>query len=182
MAFPVFFDACTIYGITLSDLLLRLADEGAFRPLWSDEVLEEVRRNAVSGGISPAGIDRRLDVMRTYFPDALVTGHDELVEGLTCDPKDRHVLAAAVRAKADALVTFNVRDFPDESLEAFDVELVHPDVFLLDQLDLYPGMITRVLRELSEDYVDPPQSVEDVLGTLRRAGVPRFTDEVRRYF
>lgn len=182
MAFPVFFDACTIYGITLSDLLLRLADEGAFRPLWSDEVLEEVRRNPVSGGISPVGIDRRLDVMRTYFPDALVTGHDELVEGLSCDPKDRHVLAAAVRAKADALVTFNVRDFPDESLEAFDVELVHPDVFLLDQLDLYPGMITRVLRELSEDYIDPPQSVEDVLGTLRRAGVPRFTDEVRRYF
>ncbi|GAA3339802.1 hypothetical protein GCM10017714_16960 [Curtobacterium pusillum] len=78
-------------------------------------------------------------------------------------------------------MTFTVRDFPAESLQAFDVEVVHPDAFLLDQLDLYPGMITRVPRELSEDYVDPPQSVGDVLGTLRRAGVPRFTDEVRRY-
>ncbi|GAA3339805.1 hypothetical protein GCM10017714_16970 [Curtobacterium pusillum] len=95
MAFTVFFDACTIYGITLSDFLLRLADEGAFRPLWSEGVLEEVRRNAVAAGISPTGIDRRLDVMRTYFPDALVTGHDDLVDALTCDPKDRHVLAAA---------------------------------------------------------------------------------------
>jgi predicted nucleic acid-binding protein len=181
VAFPVFFDACAIYGITLSDVLLRLADEGAFRPLWSDAVLDEVRRNAVAGGISSEGIDRRLTMMRTYFPDALVTGHDDLVDGLACDPKDRHVLAAAIRAKADVLVTFNVRDFPTESFEAFDVEVVHPDTFLLDQLDLFPGMITRVLRELSEDYVAPPQSVHDVLGTLRRAGVPRFSDEVRRY-
>ncbi|AOX64931.1 putative toxin-antitoxin system toxin component, PIN family [Curtobacterium sp. BH-2-1-1] len=181
MAFPVFFDACAIYGITLSDVLLRLADEGAFRPLWSEEVLDEVRRNAVAGGISAEGIDRRLDMMRTYFPDALVTGHGDLIDGLSCDPKDRHVLAAAIRAKADVLVTFNVRDFPAGSLEGFDVEVVHPDAFLLDQLDLFPGMITRVLRELSEDYVAPPQSVDDVLGTLRRAGVPRFTDEVRRY-
>ncbi|TDN46367.1 putative nucleic acid-binding protein [Curtobacterium flaccumfaciens] len=181
MAFPVFFDACAIYGITLSDLLLRLADEGAYRPLWSDEVLDEVRRNAVDAGILADGIDRRLGVMRTYFPDALVTGHDDLVDGLTCDEKDRHVLAAAIRAKADALVTFNLRDLPAVSLEPFDVEVVHPDVFLLDQLDLYPGMVTRVLRELSEDYADPPQSVEDILGTLRRGGVPRFSDEVRRY-
>ncbi|ROP74358.1 PIN domain-containing protein [Curtobacterium sp. PhB115] len=182
MAFPAFFDACTIYGITLSDLLLRLADEGVFRPLWSDEVLDEVRRNAVDGGIDAAGIDRRLAMMRTYFPDALVTGHDDLVDGLTCDPKDRHVLAAAVRGSADVLVTFNLRDFPPSSLAALDVEAVHPDEFLLDQLDLYPGAVTRVLGELAEDYVDPPQSIVDVLETLRRAGVPRFADDVRRYF
>lgn len=181
MAFPAFFDACTIYGITLSDLLLRLADEGVFRPLWSDEVLDEVRRNAVDGGIDAAGIDRRLAMMRTYFPNALVTGHDDLVDGLTCDPKDRHVLAAAVRGSADVLVTFNLRDFPPSSLAALDVEAVHPDEFLLDQLDLYPGAVTRVLSELAEDYVDPPQSILDVLETLRRAGVPRFADDVRRY-
>jgi len=181
MAFPVFLDACTIYGFTLSDLLLRLADEGAFRPLWSDEVLTEVRRNAVAAGIPADGIDRRLDTMRVYFPDALVTGHEGLIDGLTCDEKDRHVLAAAVRGGADALVTFNLRDFPSTALEPFDVEVVHPDDFLLDQLDLYPGVVLRVLRELSEDYVDPPQRVEDILGTLHRAGVPRFADEVRRY-
>ncbi|ROQ17237.1 MULTISPECIES: PIN domain-containing protein [unclassified Curtobacterium] len=181
MAFPAFFDACAIYGITLSDLLLRLADDGVFRPLWSEQVLDEVRRNAVAAGASPSRIDRRLSMMRTYFPDALVTGHEDLAEGLTCDPKDRHVLAAAVRAGADVLVTFNLRDFPPASLAVLDVETVHPDDFLLDQLDLFPGVVTRVLRELAEDYVDPPQSVEDILDTLRRAGVPRFAIDVRRY-
>lgn len=181
MAFPAFFDACAIYGITLSDLFLRLADEGVFRPLWSESVLDEVRRNTIRGGVDAVGIDRRLTMMRTYFPDALVTGHEELIAGLTCDPKDRHVLAAAVRAGADVLVTFNLRDFPPTSLAALDIEAVHPDDFLLDQLDLFPGIVTRVLREIAEDYVDPPQTVADVLDTLRRAGAPRFAMDVRRY-
>ncbi|KTR41927.1 DNA-binding protein [Curtobacterium oceanosedimentum] len=181
MAFPAFFDACTLYGIRLTDLILRLADAGAFRPLWSDEVLDEVRRNVVGAGVDPSGIDARIDAMQTYFPDATVTGYEALTAAMTCDPKDRHVLAAAVRSKADVLVTFNLRDFPGASLEPFDVEVVHPDDFLLDQLDLFPGVVTRVLRELAEDYVDPPLTIDDVLEDLRRAGVPRFASDARRY-
>jgi predicted nucleic acid-binding protein len=181
MAFPAFFDACTLYGIRLTDLLLRLADEGSFRALWSDEVLEEVRRNVIRSGVDAAGIDHRITAMKQFFPDALVTGYEALTASMACDPKDRHVLAAAVRAKADVLVTFNVKDFPDHAIEPFDVEVVDPDDFLLDQLDLFPGLVTRVLRELTEDYVDPPVTMEDALDTLRRAGVPRFVAEVRRH-
>lgn len=182
MSFPAFFDACTIYGITLTDLLLRLAAEGAFRPLWSDEVLEEVRKNVVESGKDPALIDKRLDTMREYFPDAMVTGYERLTGSLTCDPKDRHVLAAAVRSKADVLVTFNTKDFPESSLEPFDVEVVHPDDFLLDQLDLFPGIVTSTIEALAEEYDNPPLKVPDVLDTLRRAGCPRFADDARRYF
>ncbi|GAA0966206.1 PIN domain-containing protein [Frigoribacterium faeni] len=181
VSFPAFFDACTIYGIRLTDLLLRLADEGAFRPLWSEEVLEEVRRNVVANGISEGGIEKRLATMRRFFPDALVTGYEPLMDSLSCDPKDRHVLAAAIRSRADVLVTFNLRDFPDASLDPFDVDLVHPDDFLLDQLDLFPGLVVRVLHELAEDYSDPRQDVDDVLEALRRAGVPRFAADVGRY-
>jgi predicted nucleic acid-binding protein len=181
MAFPAFFDACTLYGIRLTDLLLRLADAGAFRALWSDEVLEEVRRNVIRSGVDEAAIDHRITAMHQFFPDALVTGYEPLTASMTCDPKDRHVLAAAIRSKADVLVTFNVRDFPDSALDPFDVEVVHPDDFLLDQLDLFPGLVTRVLRELAEDYIDPPVSMDDVLESLRRAGVPRFVADVRRH-
>ena len=59
-------------------------------------------------------------------------------------------------SKADVLVTFNVKDFPDHALASFNVEVVHPDDFLLDQLDLFPGLVTQVLRELAGDCVDPP--------------------------
>lgn len=182
MAFPAFFDTCALYGATLNDVVLRLADSGAFRPLWSDDVLEEVRRNVIDDGYAAAEIDRRLDAMREYFPDALVEGYADLVETMTCHPKDRHVLAAAVRANADVLVTFNLKDYPPESTAAFDVEVIHPDEFLLDQIDLYPGLVLRTLRELVEDYDSPPLTIDDVLNTLARAGVPRFAAEARRHF
>lgn len=122
MAFPAFFDACTLYGATLNDLLLWLADGGAFRPLWTEEVLDEVRRNVVAAGYAEAGIDRRLGTMRRSFPDAMVVGYEGLVPAMENDPKDRHVLAGAVRSNADVLVTFNVRDFPRASVCAFDLD------------------------------------------------------------
>jgi len=182
MAFPAFFDACALYGATLNDVILRLADSGAFRPLWSADVLDEIRRNVIDDGYDPGEIDRRLGAMRECFPDALVEGYADLVDTMTCHPKDRHVLAAAVRANADVLVTFNLKDFPPESTAAFDVEAVHPDEFLLDQIDLYPGLVLRTIRELVEDYDSPPVTIDDVLNTLTRAGVPRFAAEARRHF
>jgi len=37
-----------------------------------------------------------------------------LGETMTCDPKDRHALAAGVRSDAAVLVTFNTDDFVPE--------------------------------------------------------------------
>jgi hypothetical protein len=70
--------------------------------------------------------------MTAAFPDA------ELATSRTCDPKDRR-LAAAVRANAGAIVTFNTSDFPNHSVEPFALEVVHPDTFLLDLLDSHLG-------------------------------------------
>ena len=77
--------------------------------------------------------------MTRSFPGADVTGYESMIGGMTNDPKDRHVLAAAVRADAEAIVTFNLKDFPEAALEPYGITPIHPDDFLLDQLDLYPG-------------------------------------------
>jgi hypothetical protein len=52
------------------------------------------------------------------------------------DPNDHHVLAAAIRCKAEVIVTFNLKDFPVSTLEAFDIEPQHPDEFIIDLWDL----------------------------------------------
>lgn len=77
------------------------------------------------------------------------------------------------------LVTFNLKDFPKRSLTTTDVEVVHPDEFLLDQLDLYPGLALQVLTEQAADLTSPPSDLAGVLNRLERCGVPRFADEVR---
>jgi predicted nucleic acid-binding protein len=137
--FPAFLDTCTLYGAYLCDSLLRLAEVGAYRPLWSADVLDELERALVARGLPQGAVKYRIGEMRRAFPDADVRGYESLVETMTCDPKDRHVLAAAVRSDAAVLVTFNTDDFPDTSTAAYDITVVHPDDFLLDQLDLYPG-------------------------------------------
>ncbi|WP_017625133.1 PIN domain-containing protein [Nocardiopsis chromatogenes] len=181
MAFPAFLDTCVLYPAYLSDTLLRLAETGSYRPLWSDDVLDELRRNLIERGIPVEPVDRRIRQMRKAFPDALVTGYESLIGGMGNDPKDRHVLAAAVRANAEVVVTFNVKDFPKDALDPYEILAVRPDDFLLDQLDLYPGLTMRVLGEQASSYRREPTTVPGVLARLEQCGVPHFAAEVRRH-
>ncbi|MEU8239876.1 PIN domain-containing protein [Actinoplanes missouriensis] len=181
MTFPAFLDTCVLYPAYLCDTLLRLAESAAYRPLWSADVFAELRRNLVDRGIPPERVDRRLGQMSHSFPDALVTGYESLIEGMTNHPKDRHVLGAAVRAGAEVIVTFNLSDFPESALKAYDVTAVHPDEFLLDQLDLYPGVTMDALGRQAASYRRVPNTIPEILGLLERTGVPRFAAEARRH-
>lgn len=181
MAFPAFLDTCVLYPAYLCDTLLRLAVAGAYRPLWSADVLDELRRNLVRRGIDPSRVDRRIIQMNRAFPDATVRGYETLVSGMENDPKDRHVLAGAVRANAEVVVTFNTKDFPAAALKPYDLLAVHPDEFLLDQLDLYPGLTLAVLEEQAASYQREPTTVPEVLALLERTGVPQFAAEVHRH-
>ena len=109
----VVLDACVLIPIRLATTLLWLAEAGLFQPLWSARILEEVERNLPRLGVPPERAARRVASMRDAFgAEALVDGFDDLIDEMTCDPKDRHVLAVAVHDQADAVVTFNLKDFP----------------------------------------------------------------------
>lgn len=176
MSFPVFFDTCTLYGALISDVILRLAEKGAFRPLWSSHVFEELERN-LAERFDPDLVRQRLAAMNRAFPDAEVTGYESLIDQMTCDAKDRHVLAAAVRGNADVLVTFNLRDFPPESTATYDLEAIHPDEFLQDQFDLFPQLVLTALDDPADAYERPPMSLDDLLDALR-GQVPGFAAAV----
>lgn len=177
--FPAFFDTNVLYGALLNDFILELADRGLFRPLWSKDVLFELSKNLAKNGEVLALVEKRVGTMERYFADAMVTGYDDLVPTMTNDEKGRHVLAAAVRGGAEVLVTFNTKHFQSESVEPFDLEVVHPDDFLLDQLDLHHAPTLRALVELVEGYDSPAMTVDDYLLALTRAGVPKFVDAAR---
>jgi len=182
LAFSAFLDTCVLFPQYLCDTLLTQADAETFRPLWSDGVLRELGQVlAREAGLSEEAVEYRLDQMRGAFPDAEITGYESLIDGMTNHQKDRHVLAAAVRANVEILLTFNLRDFPESALKPFDIVAVHPDDFLLNQLDLFPGVVVDCLDQQVARYTHEPMAVRDLLPRLERCGVPKFAAEVRRY-
>ena len=184
MAFPAFLDTCVLFPQYLNDTLLTQAAAGTFRPLWSAGVLDELGRVLQrETQMAPEQVIHRLDRMRRAFPDADVTGYEDLTDGMSNAPKDRHVLAAAVRGNAEVLVTTNLKDFPESSLKPFDITAVSPDDFLLDQLDLYPAVVIDCLHKQVNRYtaINGPLEVVELLRPLEKAGAPRFADEVRRH-
>jgi hypothetical protein len=52
------------------------------------------------------------------------------------DPKDRHVLTAALTGGAKYLVTFNLSDFNNDEAQSHDVIVIHSDIFLCTLLEL----------------------------------------------
>lgn len=179
--FPALFDTNVLFGFHLNDIILGMAERGLFRPLWSDQILAELSDNLIEHGLPTANAGRRISAMQRAFPDAMVSGYEDLIENMTNNPKDRHVLAAGIRANCEVLVTFDLPGFPEDSVAAYDIEIVHPDKFLLDQLDLYPGPTVGVLHQLISDYSSPKLEMEDLLVRLADAGVPEFASAVRRY-
>jgi predicted nucleic acid-binding protein len=180
MPFSVVLDTCVLYPAHLRDSLLRFAERNLFRALWSADILDELTVNLIEAGIAGELVGRLVGEMRAAFPDAEISGYRSLIDGLACHPKDRHVLAAAVRADAAAIVTFNVDDFPPASVEPFDIEIIHPDLFLLDQLDLAPSPVLDELMRQATANRREPKSLPAILDALGKAGVPSFADEVRR--
>ncbi len=146
MAVAAVLDACVLYPIGLRDVLLDVAVElEMYRPMWSADILDEVERNLVSNGVcsadQAAGLRKTLNAV---FPDAQVTGYEDVIQEMRNHPKDRHVLAAAVVAEAEIVVTSNTRDFPKRACEPLGVRILHPDDFLLRALELQPAVMDVV--------------------------------------
>ncbi|MFC7527617.1 PIN domain-containing protein [Actinoplanes sp. GCM10030250] len=172
-------DANVLIPNALCDLLLRLAEEELYQPRWSPAILDEVRRHVP---VSPAAIERRIACMNAAFEDALVTGYESLIGQMDNDPKDRHVLAAAVTAGADSIITCNLRDFSPAACRPHGVVAEHPDVVLLDLWAREPRTLLRVLGEQanSTGRRGVPLTVHQILDYLGSAGAREFAAAVRR--
>jgi predicted nucleic acid-binding protein len=174
--FVVIVDANLLYPFTLRDTVLRAAAAGFFQLRWSKEILDEVERNLVENGAMPADKAGRLRAkMEDNFPEAEVTGYELLTSAMPNEEKDRHVVAAAVKAGAQVIATENVKHFTPlpEGIEAQSA-----DEFLCNLFDLHPGGFVEMLREQASDLKDPPMAFEELLERLARV-VPGLVDGIR---
>ncbi|MDR0358562.1 MAG: PIN domain-containing protein [bacterium] len=183
MAFVVVYDANVLYPSTLRDVLIRVALTGLVQAKWTDEILDEVFRNIKANrpDLRSATLDRTRRLMTTAIRDSLVTGYKPLIDVLDLpDPNDRHVVAAAIRARAQLIVTFNLRDFPADDLAAWDIEAKHPDDFLIDQFHLDAIKVHQTIQSVADSWSSPPGTADNVLDSLERSGLPQIAAVLRR--
>ena len=175
--FSAVLDTCVLLPISLCDLLLRLAEDPAlYSPKWSPSILDELRRKLQSPkfNLSEEKAQYRIACMVSAFPEAMVTGCDAIVDSMPNHVDDRHVLAAAVCGKADAIITNNLRDFPVDCLRRFGVERMTPDNFLVHQWSLDSEI---VMRKVEEQVIECKKDMRVHLELLGRM-VPKFAAAV----
>jgi predicted nucleic acid-binding protein len=181
-AYTALYDANVLYPAPLRDLLMRLAMEDIFRARWTDQIHDEWIRNVLRdrSDLTHAQLLRTRKLMDRHVRDALVIGYDDLIPGLKLpDPDDRHVLAAAIKSRADVIVTFNLEDFPARTLATYGLEAMHPDDFIVDQFDLYEAAICRAVRKQRAALKNPPQDVNQLLDTFVRQRLPQTVERLR---
>ena len=111
--------------------------------------------------------------------DCLVRDYEQLAEAAQLpDEDDKHVLAAAIAARASVIVTFNLKDFPDAVLGRFGLHAKHPDEFMMDLESIDPEAFVEAVRDDFGHYSRPPITVERYAEDLRKAGVPMVADHI----
>ena len=177
--FTVIYDACIFYPAPLRDLLVRLAQTRRFRARWTEAIHAEwinslyVKRPDIAAGKLEAVAEQ----INAAVPDCLVRGYEHIVQDLELpDENDRHVLAAAIRAGAAAIITRNLKDFPSSVLGEYEILAIHPDDFILDLADLEPQVLERVAKAQRKALQRPSLDPEAFVAVLRRQELPGVAD------
>lgn len=176
------YDASVLYPSTTRDLLIRLGQAGLVQAHWTESILDEMfaalRRNRPD--LDPARLARTRELMNAAVRDVLVVGYEPLIPVIDLpDPDDRHVVAAAVRCRADVVVTANLRHFPAAALRQWGLDAVAPDAFVHDLVEADASRVHEAVRRMAASWTRTPASSDEVLDRLERDGLSRSVAALR---
>jgi len=182
--FVVLFDACVLYQAPVRDLVIELGIEDLYRAKWTDQIHDEwigslIRKRP---DVSKEKLEKTRQLINESIEDCLVLGYENLVHTLTLpDSDDRHVLAAAIRAQVQIIVTYNIKDFPENYLDSFGIEVQHPDTFFLNQSDLQQSAFLTTVKRIRLSLKRPAKSPEEYLDTLRKSELAKTVEFLEDY-
>ncbi len=167
--FTVLFDACVLYPAPVRDLLLQLASKGLFRGRWTQRIQDEWTRNLLKNrpDLHEDQLKLTCKMMNESVLDCLVENYEDLVPSISLpDRDDVHVLAAAIVCQAQIIVTFNLKDFPNEILQKYGIECQDPDTFLRHQFDLNAATVLGCVKTIRARLKNPSMDAQNYLLTL----------------
>jgi len=182
--FVVVYDSCVLYPAPLRDLLMRLALTDLYRAKWTKDIHQEWIRGLLKNrpDLNEEQLQKIRKKMDLHVRDCLIEEYEDLIKSLNLpDPDDRHVLAAAIRANAQIIVTFNLSDFPAQFIDKYDIEAQHPDEFLRHLIDLAPARVIRTVQETRLSLKNPPKTSSEYLSILEQQSLPQTVAYLRDF-
>jgi len=182
--FGVVLDANVLVPRALCDTLVRAARARLYRLHWTEQILKETERALISDiGLTKEQARRRILTMKDAQPYAMVEGYKSLIDAMSNQKKDRHVLAAAVRVGAQLIVTRNTKDFPPKAMRDYNIETQTPDEFLVNLYDMNPIVMYEVLNTQGAALKSRPDElspIDYILGSLYKCEMKAFVATVKR--
>jgi hypothetical protein len=173
--YTVLLDANVLFSVAISDALMEVAATGIYAAKWSKAIDDEWIRNlAKNRKRTESDFYPRRDLMHDACPDWEVPEDGwKLIEPCLSlpDVNDRHVLAAAVAGHADSIVTINIKHFPASVLEPLGITALHPDEFLLQQLELEPLFVLPAFKVMRARLKNPAFTPEKFVDAMERNGL-----------
>ena len=167
-------DANVLHPAFVRSAMLWFAHERLFRPAWSGHILEEWRRSVQRRhpDTSSDKLDALQTVMTEQFGDALIEGYEPFIDALNLpDKDDRHVLAAAIVGKCHGIITANTKHFPASVMAPFKMEVVHPDAFIVNIIDLHPGRALAACKHHRAAMKQSNPTADEYLDRFAAAGL-----------
>jgi hypothetical protein len=175
-------DANVFYSIVTTDLILSLGVAELFRPRWTQQIHQEWMRNLLTNrpDLDPARIARRRQQMDAAIDDCLIEGYEYLMPELHLpDNNDCHVLAAAIHAQAQVILTYNHRHFPPQVLAPHGLTAQHPDEFLTAVAARSSEEVCDTIEEMRARKTRPSLSQVEILRILENQKLPQFVAALR---
>lgn len=178
----VIIDANLLYPFHMRNLMVQFGVDSVIAPRWTTRInLEWIGNLVVAGRAPEERLLFTLDLMNRALPEAEVQGWEARMDGLTLpDPDDHHVLAAALAAEAETILTMNLRDFPASALAPHGIVAVHPDEFLCRLHDADPELLRASIEAAHANLSRSAPSLAAYLDVLDRQGLPQLTRRLRR--
>lgn len=181
--FNVVLDACVLYDSLIRDFLLMIADKELYQPVWSPIICDEVKRNLISQGkIEEDKVNKLITIINEAFPEAMIINQTDnlALKDTDINEKDRHVVITAICSNSQVIVTYNIKDFPNDILKKFSIEAQTPDEFLLNILHLSYKKVLDIYADMEAKYKKPPIPREELLKRLRNRA-PNFVSTITPY-
>jgi predicted nucleic acid-binding protein len=167
-------DACVLYQAPTRDLILNFAYYNLFVPIWTNEINTEWSNNLLINrkNIKAKSLQKTIDAMNSAFPNSNVQTASKLTRSLVLpDPKDRHVLAAAIKSNATSIITYNLKDFPVHNISRYKIEIHHPDDFLYLMMIKNQRLTIEIVTQIVESLNNPPITKIDLIENYKKIGL-----------